>query len=138
MVEQLLKNLNIKDQACRELELQKKLVLLPLGIDYADTHSHRGTHSDSTMNRLLYREALARRLKKAQEEKARINAACQKELGLIPDPVLRRAILYRFYHHESWKKAATRCGISEGALKMRWRRYQKQQSLSGRVGIEQP
>jgi hypothetical protein len=138
MVEQLLENLFIKDRACKELELQKKLILLPPGIDYADAHLHRGTHSDSTMNRLLYREKLARRLKKAQKEKASITAACQKELDLIPDPVLRRAIIHRYYHHESWRKAAARCGISEGALKMRWRRYQKRQSDSGRVGNEQP
>ena len=115
MVEQLLENLCIKDRACRELELQKKLILLPPGINYADAHVHRGTHSDSTMNRLLYRE----------------------KLDSIPDPVLRKAIIYRFYHHESWKKAAARCGISEGALKMRWRRYQKRQSVSERIGNEQ-
>ena len=137
MVEQLLENLCIKDRACRELELQKKLILLPPGINYADAHVHRGTHSDSTMNRLLYREKLARRLEKALKEKASIKAACQKELDLIPDPVLRRAIIHRYYHHESWRKAAARCGISEGALKMRWRRYQKRQSVSERIGNEQ-
>ena len=74
MVEQLLENLCIKDRACRELELQKKLILLPPGINYADAHVHRGTHSDSTMNRLLYREKLARRLEKALKEKASIKA----------------------------------------------------------------
>ena len=69
MVEQLLENLFIKDRACKELELQKKLILLPPGINYADAHLHRGTHSDSTMNRLLYREKLARRLKKPRRKK---------------------------------------------------------------------
>lgn len=138
MIEKLLENLHAKDLACKEIELQRRMILLPLGVNYADIHVHRGTHSDNTMNRLLYREALSRTLKKAQAEKASINAACKKELDRIPDPVLRKAVFYRFYHHENWKKAAARCGISEGALKMRWRRYQKLQSISGRGENEQP
>ena len=113
------------------------MVLLPLGVDPTGIHAHRGTLSDSTMNRLLYREALYRKLEIAQKEKASIKAACQKELDMIPDPILRKAVFYKFYHHESWKKAAARCGISEGALKMRWRRYQKQQSVSKCVRDEQ-
>ena len=125
MIEDMLESLRTRDHAIEELLIILDTAALPGSPDYTRSYFKSRSPADRVNETIIYKEHINRKLLAQKKDRNKLVSECRRELLKIHDTTLRKIIYHKFYFHESWKTAASRYGLSEGAAKMRWKRYLK-------------